>query len=343
MLDFVGNALAPNVLTIERDVSALSRKRESMGLGPIEMRFPDRRAMGGAPAGTRPTSPLVDGDGSWEGAGLLASFGFAPMLGPRADEVISAARGQGGPDATPFETAYPRVVSDRFLRSAIVGSPAPTCGITVYGVSPFVIMVDGRELGGLPVPGSWEELCDPAYRGKVAISAEPPSENVATLGMLSLYGDAGMRSFLANVALRASASVMGMECGRRRGTGIAVYVAPWFFARMCRERPGVSVVWPREGALAFPLWLALRRDATDAARAICSYLMGDGFARESAGECLPCANPAGDCLLPEPGDERASLHWMGWDFLSGLDLPSLAGELDGVGIGDVEVRGARPL
>lgn len=329
-MDFVGNALAPNALTIGRDLVRMSAGRAQRGGGRIDYVYP-YRFKDGKSKSMRSKRPSVFSEvrSQYGQVDLQATVGFGPLVDKTDRTAAFGDPATGLP--SPYVTCYPNQTSPLMSAAGIVPADQPaerdanwSRGLTLYSVSPFVMLVDTANLGGLPVPQSWEDLRDETYRGQVVITPEDPVSNVAVLGLSSLYGQEGARDLLGNVVYSASASVMGRMAGKGLAARGSIYVAPWFFARMCADRPGVLVVWPREGALCFPLFLALREDASDAAREVAGYFTGDDFARSSAANCMPCAAAASDGVLQAMPGGSHKLAWPGWDWLRNLDLEAHA-------------------
>ncbi len=183
------------------------------------------------------------------------------------------------------------------------------------------MLVDRASLGSRPLPRHWSDLLDPCYQGEVVITAEDPTSNVALLSYFRLFGEEGLRAFISNISASASASVMSNLCAHASSQPGSIYIIPWFFARCCAAQERVVMVWPEEGALCFPLWLALRRDASEGARFIAAYFTGEEFARESAQSCLPAAHAASDEVLEEA---FKTFLWVGWDFLQHMDIAAYA-------------------
>lgn len=305
-MDFAGNALAPNVLTVKRQLAELSAQRVKEGASRLVYRFPLRGERG---TGLGPGLEMsVDG----ESVDLMAGFGFAPFLD-------ASSRWRVFSDESDLEAAYPTQRAASFMRAGLIGAGP----LVVYSVSPFVMLVDREALGTRPVPAHWDDLLDPVYRGQVVISPEAAPGNVFVMSCYARHGEEGVGALLQNVAFTASASVMAMLPDHPRSVKASIYVTPWFFARISAMKDGLSMVWPEEGALSFPLWLALRHDASEGARAVADYFTGEPFARESAGLCLPCVHAASDEVMS--GGEGSPegipcLSWVGWDFLERLDV-----------------------
>lgn len=297
-MDFSGNALAPNVLMVKRRLAEISQQRCREGRGRLVYDFPVRGR-----AGMR---PMIKGCGTDAPADLQAGFGFAPLLDVDVRAALFSSKNM-------FETVYPRECSQAFIEAGLVGP----CPLTIYSVSPFVMLVDRKRLGDRPMPQRWSDLLLPDYRGQVVISPEAAGGNIALVSFYRMFGEEGVRSLMRNVAFSASASVMAVLPDRPRSIAASIYVIPWFFARARAAKPDEAIIWPCEGALSFPLWLLQRAAASDGARELTAYFTGEDFARESTALCLPtvCAasNESHSC-------EHQHLQWVGWDFLENLDV-----------------------
>lgn len=313
-MDFVGNALAPNVLLIKRHLADLSAKQRRSGKPKLDYCFPRRGEKDARSALVLDTRSCI---------GLQAGFGFAPFLDDESRAEIFG-------NSSSFVAAYPKSASRLFERSGLLG-PFP---LTVYSVSPFVMMVDRAALGPASLPRRWEDLLDARFEGKIVTTAEDSASNVAMLSFYALFGPEGARMLFNNIARTVSASVMP-SLAKQGDCGASVFIIPWFFARCCTAGERIVMVWPEEGAFSFPLWLALRKGAPEGSRVISSFFTGDDFARECARACLPAVNAASDGELDATCRD---LHWVGWDYLENLDTSAYASFVDSLVVADGETN-----
>lgn len=186
---------------------------------------------------------------------------------------------------------------------------------TVYAVMPYVMLVDRKRLGEIPVPEQWSDLLGGQFKDRIIINGA--GDKVAETPLLYFYkehGKKGLSRLAANVCAAWHSAQMAKTAGSDR-SGAAVYIVPWFFAGLCRRTEAVSIVWPRDGALASPLYLLAKKDTHIDLAPVIDYVTGAELGRKSAQSFLPSLNPLVDNNLPE----GASFKWIGWDYLKSHD------------------------
>ncbi len=97
-----------------------------------------------------------------------------------------------------------------------------------------------------------------------------------------------------------------------------IYIAPWSMADMCPRRKVTEIVWPEDGALAYPLWLTVKASHRKALDPLVRYFYGaelGGYLNANRYLALTT-----DC--PSSLPEGAKLKWLGWDYIR---HPSTAG------------------
>jgi ABC-type Fe3+ transport system substrate-binding protein len=214
-----------------------------------------------------------------------------------------------------FASLQPEGAARAFVEAGLID---PRGWIGVYAAAPFVMLVDRDRLGARPVPESWADLADPVYRGEIALSGWRPRgasrwgayNQFFLLAASRLLGERSYRAILGNLAGLAHSAQMPRLAGTANSLA-AVYILPWALADLCPRRDRTQVVWPREGALAFPLWMT----AQAAHRARVAPLADHFFAPETARwldhNLYPSLASGGGVKLPPD----ARLFWPGWDFL----------------------------
>jgi ABC-type Fe3+ transport system substrate-binding protein len=193
----------------------------------------------------------------------------------------------------------------------------PRGWIGVYAVAPFVMLVDRARLGERKIPQSWADLADPVYRGEIALSGwrpEGPGKWRAfnlffLVAIARLLGDKVLHEILRNLAGLTHSAQMPRIAGTQNSLA-AIYVLPWALADMCPRRDRAEVVWPREGALAFPLWMTARAAHQDRVAPLADYFFAENTARWLDHNRYPSLAPTGGASLPD----GARFAWPGWDF-----------------------------
>ena len=214
-----------------------------------------------------------------------------------------------------FTSLQPSGARKNFVKAGLID---PEGWIGVYAVAPFVLLVDRARLGTRPVPASWSDLADPVYRGEIALSGwRRPGEKTwraynqfFLLSLKRLLGEAALRGVLENLAGLTHSAQMPRLAGTANSLA-GVYVLPWALADLCPRRDRTEVVWPREGALAYPLWLTAQVAHAGRVAPIADFLYGEKTVRWLDHNLYPSLAPGGAAKLP-PG---AGFFWPGWDFI----------------------------
>jgi ABC-type Fe3+ transport system substrate-binding protein len=164
---------------------------------------------------------------------------------------------------------------------------------------------------------SWGDLADPVYRGEIAMSGWRPDgarqwrsfNQFFLVAVTRLLGDDRLRGVLANLAGLTHSAQMPRLAGTANSLA-AIYVLPWSLADLCPRRDRTQVVWPSEGALAFPLWMTAQTAHRDRLAPVADYFFAPATARWLDHNRYPSLAP-GASSLPK----GARLAWPGWDFL----------------------------
>lgn len=208
---------------------------------------------------------------------------------------------------------------DTFRQSGL----ADPCGrVTAFAGTPFVLLVDHRRLGPLPVPRRWEDLLEKDYAGEImAPGGELGISSVVLLHYASRHGLEAMRRFASQVRGCAHGSRVARSA-REDAVPAALAIVPWIYAQ-CVRGVDVEVVWPEEGAIFSPMWMAAREDASQEALELADFFAGPGFGEEAGAFLCPWASREVSDILPE----GARLAWCGWDFLDSVDLEAYSAHL----------------
>lgn len=218
------------------------------------------------------------------------------------------------PPAAPAAASHPAV--------AAAGLPDPQGIFNVFGLIPFVFLIDEKRLAGRPAPRTWSDLLDPCWAGEIVFGGWRPNEAVPYQDYNSYllyalqceFGDAGLRAFAANVRHLQHNIRTATQAGSNARTVGAIAILPWLQAALCPRRERTRVAWPADGALVMPL-ATLRRPAAAALRDIEDYIHGAEFAAVLARNCYPSSLARHAGLPP-----AARLKWPGWTRLRQGDM-----------------------
>ena len=220
-----------------------------------------------------------------------------------------------------FEAVLPSRVNPMYEAAGMID---PRGCYTIYGVTPYIFLVDTKRLGALPVPRTWEDLLDPRYRGEIVMCGD--GDDMADAVVLNIYKEKGMeglRRLAGNVKSIMHSSTMAKIAGSADPQAAAVFIIPCFFAESTKQPAHVRVVWPEDGAAASPLYFLAKRSERERLSPLISFFT-EGFAGiESASFFAPIGRTD---LSGVPANAR--LKWVGWRFIEENDINRLRDELN---------------
>lgn len=216
-------------------------------------------------------------------------------------------------DAGVFEK-LPAPTSPLFARSGLTD---PEGQFRLIASNALVIVVDKTRIGNRPVPRSWEDLLDGRYERDITVRGDADFFCSAVLiPFHKLFGDEGVQALARNVLSGKHPAEMVKTAGTGNPEAAAILVMPYFFAKTIKRPENVEIVVPREGPLASPFSLFLKKNASVEGQALAEYLLGTEAAAVCSGAFFPAASEAGGESIP--GADR--LCWIGWDYIRDGDL-----------------------
>lgn len=211
-----------------------------------------------------------------------------------------------------FSAGQPEGVAAAFAEADLVD---PEGRIGVFAVAPFVLLIDHRRLNGAPAPRRWADLMDPVYRDQIVIGGwrredERGPGRISDFPLVQMALDHGLDG-LARMLANLSAVLHSAQMPRLAGTDSSpggIYILPWSLADLCPRRADTEVVWPEDGALAFPLWLTVKTAHRGRLDALVRHFHGPGLAAVLNDNRYPALCPEAPPALPA----GARLKWPGW-------------------------------
>jgi hypothetical protein len=202
----------------------------------------------------------------------------------------------------------------------IIGKPHfgeihdPNRHFSMYSGTPFVLMVDTKSLGNIPVPETWSDLLNDCYFQKIIAPGRAPGISYLMLLHYCRYdGMEAMRRFAQNVFTSNHATgIIRMAYEGQMPAPVAI--VPWYFA-MCTNIPGIIPVWPNDGAIWSPMWITIKKSASPETIQLVENLCFGRFATEAMKFHFPFA----DFRNPELSGKNKKMIWPGWDFFSQID------------------------
>lgn len=307
-LDLLLYAPCPVKLAVKERVEAIAAAYEKRG-EPIRIHIP----MGCT--SVDPYDPVYQETDPDRLPAVIASIGFGDFWRPEFRERFV--------DQGLFQAVLPQRVNPLFERAGLID---PRGRYTIYGVTPYIFLVDTNLLGDLPVPRTWDEILTPRYQGKLVMCGD--GDDMADAVVLNIYkerGEEGLRKLAANATALMHSSRMAKIAGSAEANGGAVFIIPAFFAESTKQPAHVAVVWPEDGAAASPLYFLAKGSERERLAGLLEFF-GSGFSGiDSAAWFAPL-----DASRPSPLPPEARLKWVGWEFIEQNDVNGLRDRLHGL-------------
>lgn len=117
----------------------------------------------------------------------------------------------------------------------------------------MMIMVNDKQLKGLPTPKSWADLFDPKWKGKIIVG--DPGSSGSTYdqmyGLYKLFGQEGFDKLVANADIsKSSAQVYKSVANGEYAAGITMEYAA--YAYVAGGQKEIRIIYPEEGAFVAP-------------------------------------------------------------------------------------------
>jgi len=198
------------------------------------------------------------------------------------------------------------------LRDPLGNVTVTACNLTVLVVDDTLALAQGRK----PLR-AWEDLLDPSWERGIAFRGNGQTFCETTLLHLQAhFGEEAMPLFRRAVGGHGHPAQMVKALREAKDGLLPAATLPLFFARLLPKRPGLRIVWPKEGAIASPVTLFVRKDAPERVKRLGEWLCGPTAAEVFSRVGLPSAHPDQPWSVPE----GRSLLWLGWDVIRGQDL-----------------------
>ena len=220
-----------------------------------------------------------------------------------------------------FESVLPSRVNPMYEQADMID---PRGCYTIYGITPYIFLVDTRRLGSLPVPRTWEDLLDSQYRNQIVMCGD--GDDMADAVVLNIYKDhgiEGLKQLADNVKSIMHSSQMAKIAGSEDPDGAAVFLIPYFFAESTKRADHVRMVWPEDGAAASPLYFLAKKRERERLTDLISFFTHGFSAIESACWFAPLSRTD---MSGVPVNAR--IKWIGWSFIEENDINSLRDELN---------------
>jgi len=299
--DFMGHLPVPLKYTFKEGLERIQKKYFERTGKTLNCYFP----MGGS--GNEPFKILGRAKSANDLPGIVLSSAFDGLFGKKFLEKFA----DSGEFRSCQKTPLPPIYAD-------CGIKDPRNFFTVFSVAPIVILADIGKLKNLPRPRRWADLLNPIYRKKIIFGGwrkegQKKFSEFNNFLLLNLYKDYGAES-LKSLAQNTRNLLHYVYMSRIAGTAeseAAIYIMPWFLAGICPRRGKTEIIWPEDGALAFPTYLLIRNTESKRLGVLTRYLGGKKLGQYLNDNRYPSLNP--DARSPYP--PGAKLKWIGWDYV----------------------------
>ncbi len=214
------------------------------------------------------------------------------------------------------------------------GLTDPRRQYTMLCVNPLIIVADLEKIGGRPLPACWADLLNPVWHRSITLRGnEHFFCHAVLLPFFKEHGPGAMKALADNVYDGRHPAQMVKSAGN--GQSAALYVMPYFFARKIPSKKPIKLIWPKDGALASPVALLVKKKAAEKLKPIIDYLLGAELAQIFTEAYFPSPHPS----IKHPLPENAALKWLGWDYIHENDLEAVNADIDRVFLPAVQRKG----
>lgn len=206
----------------------------------------------------------------------------------------------------------------------LAGLRDPLRNVSVLCSNLTVLVVDDVRADARKRLEGWEDLLHPTWERGLALRGNGKTFCETTLLTLeSRFGMAAMDGFRRAVGGFGHPAQMVKRMSKPSEGDPPAATMPLFFARLLPKREGLRVVWPREGAIASPVSLFVRKGAPDSVLELARWLCGPDVADLCSGVGMPSCRPGAVWNI----QEGKNVLWIGWDAIRGRDLSATLGTL----------------
>ncbi len=202
-----------------------------------------------------------------------------------------------------------------------VGYADPDKHFTMFTSNLLVMAVDVQKLGDRKMPETWHDLLAPEFENSIIMRGE--DDFFCNAVMLPFFKDNGFEAIhklARNIKSGKHPAEMVKLAGSNNEEGAAVYILPYFFSKRIKNK-NVEVVWPKDGAIASPVFLLAKKSRIDKHKELLDFLLSKETGQMLVGRYFPSIHPDVENNFNE------AVKWLGWDFLKGYDIAKLKEEI----------------
>jgi ABC-type Fe3+ transport system substrate-binding protein len=221
-----------------------------------------------------------------------------------------------------FARTSGQVVNSQLAEAGIID---PEGSFTVIAVNVLVMVVDTKRLGNLPMPKTWSDLLNPIYEQQVVMRGHGDIFcDIVQMNYFKEYGRQGIAGLAKAVRYGLHPAQMVKELISSRADVPPIHIMPRFFAETITDRRNIAVIWPEDGALAYPVSLLVKAAKMNELKELVDYLTGAHVAQICTDALFPATHPEVEQNLPPD----AKFKWLGWDYVKSCDIEVLVEEVN---------------
>ncbi|OQY38277.1 MAG: iron ABC transporter substrate-binding protein [Spirochaetaceae bacterium 4572_7] len=193
----------------------------------------------------------------------------------------------------------------------------PRGNYSILAGVPAIFLVNKDELNGRKKPTTWDDILSPEFENSLSLPVEDLDLFNAVL--LTLYKNKGADAIkaLGRNLLSSMHPAQMVKSSKKSEDKPAITVLPWFFTKMVFPGTPLEVVWPTDGSILSPVFIAAKSKKEDELADIVHF-----FETETVGEILrdkgyfPSVNPDIDNKIPKEN----TFQFLGWDYIYNNDI-----------------------
>ena len=152
----------------------------------------------------------------------------------------------------------------------------PKGNYSILAGVPAIFLVNSDELNGRKKPETWDELLSPEFENSLSLPVE--DLDLFNAVILTLYKEKGPDaiSALGRNLLSSMHPAQMVKSSTKSEDKPAVTVLPWFFTKMVFPGTSLEVVWPTDGAILSPVFIAAKQSKKDELKDIVHFFESEG-------------------------------------------------------------------
>lgn len=193
-------------------------------------------------------------------------------------------------------------------------------------VNPLVIVADLDVLDNKNIPKKWGDLLSSDFNKSITLRGnEDFFCHAVLLPFYKDFGEKGIEQLAHNVnsGMHPAEMVKSIDSGKGESS---IYVMPHFFAQKIKKKEKVKIIWPKDGAIASPVTMHIKKGKGDELKWLIDYLLSEDLMNTFEKAYFPpCINNKSNKL----SDDKI-LKWLGWDFIRQNDLIKVNSTIDNI-------------